>query len=209
MITHSRVDSQPIAVNLESTMHYGVMLSGGLDSAVLLCLMLEDCKQKGIVPAIQPFTIPKHDGASLYIASIIDYANRRYNVKLPDTILVGNPDAYHRYQSTTAFNEIFEKYKSIDIVFSGINQNPPPEFSLSGTYPIRDKKSTNPKIIVPFVNLYKTHILDLLYEYNLEKLIDITHSCTMQKVGRCGQCFQCNERQWAFEQLNHIDTGVL
>ena len=49
--------------NLVPTSRYGIMLSGGLDSAVLLYLILDESPTINI----QPFTIPKHDGALLYI----------------------------------------------------------------------------------------------------------------------------------------------
>jgi 7-cyano-7-deazaguanine synthase in queuosine biosynthesis len=93
-------------------------------------------------------------------------------------------------------------------LFIGINQNPPELDSLPGA-PDRDKKSNDPKIIFPFVDMYKDQILQLMYENDQEDLIDITHSCTEQQVGRCNRCWQCQERAWAFRRHNKQDTGTL
>lgn len=182
---------------------YGILLSGGIDSAILLYLLIK------VNPniQIQPFTIAKTDGAYLYADPIIDHFNKKFNLMIPQTIVVGDPTVYHRLQSTTAVREIFEKYP-VDYLYIGLNQNPPELANLPGA-PVRDTKSTNPQIILPFVDLYKHNILEFMYDNNQEDLIDITHSCTEQSVGRCNQCWQCTERAWAFEKLNKIDTGTL
>lgn len=182
---------------------YGILLSGGIDSAILLYLLIK------VNPniQIQPFTIAKTDGAYLYADPIIAHFNKKFNLMIPQTIVVGDPTVYHRLQSTTAVREIFEKYP-VDYLYIGLNQNPPELANLPGA-PVRDTKSTNPQIILPFVDLYKHNILEFMYADNQEDLIDITHSCTEQSVGRCNQCWQCTERAWAFEKLNKIDTGTL
>ena len=58
---------------LDVTKKYGIMLSGGLDSAILLSLIVQDN------PSIdmQPFTIPKHDGSALYADNIVDFVNNK------------------------------------------------------------------------------------------------------------------------------------
>lgn len=189
--------------NLQLDKQYAIMLSGGLDSATLLGLIL---KQYPTIQ-IQPFTIPKHDGSSLYVNNIIAHLNNKFNANLPKTIHVGNPDVHHSQQSTTAVTDIFSNYL-IDFLFNGLNRNPPELNDLLGA-PKRATKSPTPKVILPFVDMLKTDILKLMYDNNLEELINITHSCTEQQIGRCNKCWQCTERAWAFKQLNKEDTGTL
>lgn len=193
-------------LNLNEHDQYGIMLSGGLDSAILLHLLLKENKNI----KIQPYTIPKHDGSHLYVSNIIQYFNNLFDIKIPDTILVGDPDVYHAKQSQVAVQEILEKYK-IDFLYFATNQNPTHSFDYSkypaDGFPNRVKGSTHPKVLMPFINLYKDDILRILFENKQNQLIDLTHSCTEQKLGRCGNCFQCNERSWAFTQLQQIDTG--
>ena len=183
--------------------HYGLLLSGGIDSAVLLYLLIKSNPHI----QLQPFTIPKTDGAYLYADPIIEHFNSKFNLTIPKTIQVGDPTVYHRLQSTTAIKDIFEKYP-VDYLFIGINQNPPELADLPNA-PKRDTKSTNPRIIFPFVDLHKHNILQFMYDNQQEDLIDITHSCTELQTERCNVCWQCKERAWAFNKLNKIDTGIL
>ncbi len=187
-------------LNLNLDKSYGIMLSGGLDSAVLLYLIIN--QQPNV--KVQPFTIDKTDGSSLYVNNIIDHFNKKFNVSIPYTIYVGDPTVYHRLQSTTAVVDIFNNY-SVDYLFNGINQNPLELNDLPGA-PKRDKESKDARIIFPFVNLLKTDILKIMFEEKQDDLMYITHSCTEQKIGRCDMCWQCTERAWAFKQLDRQDN---
>jgi hypothetical protein len=190
-------------ITTDKITNYGILLSGGLDSAILLYLLVSvNPKIK-----IQPFTISKTDGAYLYADPIIEHFNSKFNLSIPKTIVVGDPTVHHRLQSTTAVTDIFEKHP-VDTLYIGINQNPPELSKLDGA-PKRNTKSNDPRIVFPFVDLYKHNILQFMYDANQEELINITHSCTEQQVGRCNQCWQCTERKWAFKQLDKTDTGTL
>jgi hypothetical protein len=189
-------------ITIDNTKQYGIMLSGGLDSAVLFYLLLKENPNVNL----QPFTIPKFDGAALYAGPIVDYYNRMFSINIAQPILVGDPSAYHRHQSKIAITDIFNK-TPVDILFVAINQNPPALDKLPGA-PQRDKKSKDTRIVFPFVDLHKDQILQILFDEGQEHLIGITHSCTEQQIGRCEQCWQCTERRWAFSQLNKIDTGT-
>lgn len=185
---------------------YGILLSGGLDSAVLLASVLKTYTAKGCLPNIQPFTIPKHDGSEMYINDIIKYMNTRFLINLPSTILVGDPNIDHDKQSRSAIIDILNCYSDIDYIFIGLTKNPP--VKLKGLEPIRKIYNPTKKIICPFKDFYKTFIVNLVYQEGWEELLNITHTCTEQKIGRCNKCWQCNERAWAFNQLNKIDTGT-
>ena len=181
---------------------YGIMLSGGLDSAILLYLLI---KENPLIK-IQPFTIPKFDGSALYADPIIKHFNNKFGLAIPATIMVGDPTAHHRAQSITAVKDIFSKYP-VDILFNALNQNPPSLSDLPNA-PNRVKKSDHPKMVLPFVDLYKDQIVQFMIDNGQEDLMVITHTCTEQTVGRCNKCWQCTERKWAFEQLDKEDIGV-
>jgi len=193
---------------LTTNNRYGILLSGGLDSAVLLYLLLLTNKEINI----QPFTIPKVDGSYLYVKDILNYFEDQFNVSIPDTIHVGNPSVHHTLQSKTAVIEILENFPHIDQIYFATNQNPTHSFDYStyptGGFPNRVKGPEHPKIQMPFIDMYKDEILKFVFDNKQEELLFLTHTCTEQKTGRCGQCFQCNERQWAFDQLGKIDPGV-
>lgn len=205
-------DIRSVLVDVLPNTKYGIMLSGGLDSACLMYLIIEECLTKNIDVNLSVFNIPKTDGSSLYVNNIITYFNKKYDLKIPAAIKVGNPKAHHTEQSKTAITDIFTNY-NIDKLFVGTNQNPPPPFDLKkfgeGKYPDRVTSSPDPsKIIMPFINLHKSHVVDILFQTKQQELIEITHTCTERQVGRCGECFQCQERKWAFDQLQEEDYGI-
>jgi 3'-phosphoadenosine 5'-phosphosulfate sulfotransferase (PAPS reductase)/FAD synthetase len=191
-------------IKTDTTKKYGILLSGGIDSAILLYLLIKSNPSINI----QPFTIDKTDGAGLYANPIVDHLNRKFDLSIPHTIFVGDPKVHHRMQSTTAVIDIFTKHTDIDLLFVGINRNPP-ELADDPHAPKRDTKSTHPRIIFPFVDLYKDAVLQMVYDNDQQDLLDLTHTCTEQSHGRCNQCWQCRERIWAFKQLDRIDTGLL
>lgn len=207
MLINSRLDGSPINIDVAPNFHYGIMLSGGLDSAVLLYLMLEDFKQKELPVRIQPFTIPKADGATLYIGPILNFMAKRFNFDLPMTILVGDPMSAYNMQSTTAVIDVRRAHTYIKQTFFATNQNPP-NVELPGVAPKRIKESKDADLAFPFLKLHKAHIVDLAEQFGLQELYDITHSCTQLRNERCNECWQCNERKWAFTELNLTDTGV-
>jgi 7-cyano-7-deazaguanine synthase in queuosine biosynthesis len=191
-------------IKTDNDKKYGILLSGGIDSAVLLYLLIKSNPTVNI----QPFTIDKTDGAGLYANPIIDHFNQKFELAIPHTIFVGNPTVHHREQSKTAVVDIFTNYSDIDLLFIGINQNPP-SLANDEHAPNRDRKSPHPKIIFPFVDLYKDAVLQFMYDNNQQDLLTLTHTCTEQSHGRCKKCWQCRERMWAFKQLDRIDTGLL
>lgn len=199
----SRLDSTIINVSLLPNHKYAFMLSGGLDSAVLLYLILKH----NLNIDLQLFSIMKHDGSHQCLTDIIRFVEEKTNSKLPPVTFVGDPDADHDQQSNIAIQEINEKFIDVDYIVFGTNSNPPNDVHLPGLYPRRERKF-NPRILTPFRHLYKTHIVDFVFEYKLEQLLDITHTCTEKVNERCGECFQCHERIWAFEELGYNDTGV-
>ena len=182
-------------LNLDPTKHYGFMLSGGLDSAVLLALTL---KQYPFL-RITPFNIFKHDGTGEASKRITNYFG------LSDPIVVGKDNVHRDLQGPRAAKEIRENHKYIDHIIYGSNRIPPIDLGLKPVWRIPSK---DPYCILPFFDLYKSDIIRIAEENNFQFLYDMTHTCTEQPVGRCSCCWQCKERAWGFEQAGVIDTGT-
>lgn len=202
----SRVDRTEIVVDIQQQTRYGIMLSGGLDSAVLLYLMLKECPTANI----QIFYIAKYDGSYTYLDKIIEYLNSVFDITLPKPIEVGFPGIHHTQINQVGIRQVLIKYPEIEKLFIGINQNPPqPWGNPKWVFPDRPTSNTNTRIEMPFMMLYKTHIVDLVDQFEIQALANLTHTCTEQVSGRCLKCFQCNERLWAYETLGLKDTGIL
>jgi tRNA(Ile)-lysidine synthase TilS/MesJ len=63
--------------NLNTNKNYGIMLSGGLDSVILLGILLATNKDINI----QSFTIPKHDWSYKHVQTILNYFNNKHSSK--------------------------------------------------------------------------------------------------------------------------------
>ena len=188
--------------NISLDKQYGIMLSGGIDSAILFYLLIKSEPKI----RLQPFTIPKVDGAYLYADPIIDHFNKKFGLTIPHTIKVGDPTLPHSYQGRSAITEINRHYKSVDIIFNALNAVPP-ELQ-DGRHPIRATVEPFEKAKFPFMNMFKDQILQIMYDEGQEDLVDLTHSCTERTDGRCNVCWQCCERIWAFNKINKPDTGT-
>lgn len=181
-----------------------MLLSGGADSAILLYILAQEAKDRNI--EIMTFTVPRPDGAILYSPGIVDFINATLGTSIPYPIEVGKPDVHHSMQTRSGHMEIFQKY-DVDYVFYGSQSIPNELQGLELVYPRRPTSRTYPKTICPFFDLTKEHTLDLYYKLGVPDLLKLSHSCTETQVGRCGACYNCIERAWAFTKLCQTDPG--
>jgi hypothetical protein len=183
--------------SLQEHKKIGVFLSGGMDSALLLYLLRQQFSN-----SIYPITVPKHDGAVNYIDGIISWVETAIDKKIEPPIILGNPDLHHDAILGHAIRKCLG-HNMCDLYFVGDNIYPT---DILPNGPNRVKYN-HPRIIYPLFDLHKTDILKLYVEYNIMELLHFTHTCTEVSVGRCQTCWQCKERQWAFEQLSIIDPS--
>lgn len=186
--------------------HYGLLLSGGLDSAVMLALIIK------LNPTlnIQPFTMMKSDGSYKCVDMIVDNINNKLGSNIPYSIMIddpGNGMVHRSYGEYTTKYILSHHRDKVDFLFNGVNQNPEELANYNGA-PQRAPAKDHPRVIMPFVNYIKEDIVRWMFEYNLDFLSDITHTCTRLPSGRCGVCFQCQERKLAYIMNDKVDTGV-
>jgi len=172
----------------------GIMLSGGMDSALLLFVVAKTFNNR-----IKPYTVPKTDGAAHYVNPIISWINTRLDRNIPQTTFIGNPYLHHSAIINHAIPDIESQ---CDFLYFGGNSYPE---DILPNGPRRTRR-TNPKHIQPFFDCYKTDILQAYVDLNLMDLLPLTHTCTEFEIGRCNNCWQCRERKWAFIQLDMIDN---
>ena len=201
------VEQDPRAVLIElpeEKKRIGVMLSGGADSALLLYMIAKEQFLHNTDHDIIPLTIARSDGAILYSPGIVDYINNFFGMNIPQPVQIGKPDLPHKDVVRLGVVAAFAKHK-LDYVYLGETQLPPDP--VLGVYPVRSQQSPHQQVILPFVGLYKTHVIDMYYTLRQEELLKLTHSCTERTIWRCDECFNCSERAWAFNKLNRTDPG--
>jgi len=188
----------------EGMKNIGVMVSGGMDSALLLYLLMLE-KTRDV--KLQVFNVPNiKDNASKFSRAVVNYIENKFCEEIKYTN-VGDGTLRHNFLTRIPATRILQN-KIVERLYVGINQNPPVQFPKLGPWR-QDPNSVIPNnLSFPFIKLYKNHILEIYKKFNVLDLVHITHSCTESLDTRCNECFQCYERAWAFSKLNLIDNGI-
>jgi len=189
----------------EDRLKVGVMVSGGADSAILLYALCLERQQTGSKHIITPFTVARSDGAMHYATAVVDYVRKALNCELVDPIKVGYPQLHHSQQGQSGFRDAIAMGQ--DLCYFGSQKTPPEEFPMPGVYPARPSQTEWKICRCPFALCDKRNTMELYTLLDQLPLLAITHSCTEQKDGRCGVCFNCAERAWAIAACDFIDSG--
>lgn len=191
----------------------GISLSGGADSALLAFLLMTSYKDD-----LYFFTYASKEknfrtvkNSSAVIAKCIE--------------ITGKINCYHhiKYDYSQERNKFLEYLvncvdrKVIDLMYTGTTSAPPDKIQETFTEQlqtdIKARRSGNirknewsheNKLFHPLINLNKKDIFDLYKKYNLlSNLYPLTNSCESlnQSSGHCGECWWCQERKWAFNEL--------
>jgi hypothetical protein len=169
-----------------------VVFSGGMDSTLLLYMLLKDKEERNLNTEIHCFTA-NQTGTILNSQMVLSLPE--FNGKVTQHLDVPNPAPEG---IVPLIRNLLNDGWSI---YSGINAVPLED--VGGRYPSRPAKNdAHPNMHLPFVFLFKYHILDAYYKLGIEHILPKTHSCTQQHFGECGACFADFERWWAFDKLN-------
>jgi len=198
MIVGPAWDKRVIDLAIPDSPEIGVFVSGGVDSAVLLRLLMSSTTKT----LFRCFTINnKKDNAVHHAVNSILGASAA-------TLLNGNAIDHQVVEPNVPFQadnlilDVAVQNRPLHI-YTATNHIPPGEwFNLPGVAPWRPWKNTMSKMIsTPFLFLYKYHILSIIEEKGWQDIYEHSHTCTELQEGHCGECWQCNELQWAKEQL--------
>ena len=183
---------------LKDKQSLGIMLSGGLDSAVMLyglCLI----KEKHSLPIeFKVYTVPLHNDSQYYARKVVSWINNRFGIKL-EHIICGNPNMRHDDVVKSGMGLAYEQCTYIAIAET---TNPPVNLKI-GLAPVRTKARVP---FQPFIEWTKKETVALSIELTLDELVAQTHSCT-EDIVRCNLCWQCAERAWGYAENNYKDPG--
>lgn len=179
----------------------GILLSGGLDSTLLLILLQLESEKKNF--KMTAFNVENNNGYEVHCRQILSHPFFKTVQFVPN---VPNSNDYSGIIRDGIAHVL--KQEHLDLVYLGINKNP--DFFHEGK-PVRrtaEELAVYKKLRYPFLNLQKDRIVEIFcqIEDNLKlNILKLTHSCTEKASGQCGHCFQCVERKWAFEKNNRVD----
>lgn len=185
-----------------------VGFTGGMDSSFLLYLLAMLNSTHTIPYIIQPISISSaeiHEQWQ-YINPIIDYINDKtgqsisnlmYDRSMSEGFGTGN------IQVSLGYIYVLKTANYNSSLYLGTTALPP---TLNPTY-ARNFPKFSRKIMQPFSNLDKSHIVDAMIKLNLEGLIEILPKCTTYHKYGNEACYNffCTERRWAYSILNRPD----
>lgn len=173
----------------DDAMHLGLAMSGGMDSA-LLCHMLLDNMRKWQKLTI--FTVDLKD-SKLFVDTILKSFDTNIEIEIKTIPDPKNPNG----ALTPQFKELA---KTVDYFYTATTALPPWADGIpAGQKPRRYLETRWQNVITPFGIYDKTIVVDLYKRLGLlGSLLPLTHTCTERASTNCGQCFACRERQWAF-----------
>ena len=183
---------------------YKVFVSGGFDSALLLfilCSQARDINQSTVTAAV----VDRGFGSVNFARRVCSWAGQRTGIKVDVQELKISPELPHGQHISEPAASLHEQGF---ITISADTQNPE-NVDFPGAEPKRippNSRFTN--WLFPFSGIDKTHTLFIAKQLGvLDEIATITHTCTDSHDLRCGKCWQCSERIWAFDQLGWTDIG--
>ena len=194
----------------ETITEVAVYLSGGLDSAALLCLILTELKNTDRLTTtkVKCFTVIKNDGSMNYSSTVVSVISDMFNKQIEhindypndeDSIIKGRVGAQ-------SIQEIWKSKNKNSELYMAINRMAPDNIR-PFTQTLKIVYVDSSYYISPFIDLHKPQILDIFYKLGCEQVISVTHTCTVDALGRCGECYSCAERKWGFSSLGKEDPA--
>lgn len=190
-------DIRQIAVTIQPVKKIAVTFSGGMDSTLLLYMLLQDREVSQVDTEIHCFTATQC-GTKIHSQKVLSLPE--FAGKIVHHLDCDNPiDESVKPLTLKLLEDGWTVYGASNAV---------PLEQIGGRYPPRPVKNpAHPNLILPFMFLFKYHITDAYYKLGIENLINVTHTCTEQEYGECGQCFACREKAWSFDKLGINYTG--
>ena len=209
--------STPFNYKLDFTIpeadNVGLFLSGGLDSCILLCLIIEELKRTDRQTPIHIWTCNKPPDP-MPAARMVDIISKEYNREL---IYHNNYDvsdeakkngifefeitrhAYKQFDSIVLYiggNNSWEKTQWFDqIPLSYDIESTNTGITLSWSYP------EEPHVTYPFLRMLKSQIIDIFYKLGKEHLMQYAYSCSKKDPPACNVCYSCEEAAMSFKLL--------
>lgn len=178
-----------------------VLYSGGADSTLLYYLVIKSIIDHCSDKTLDLLIVDRHnnpiDKAKILYQKVKTHIND--NISNLKIIAVSNDTPGH-LQVLKTVEQVQDDY---DVILWGVNQYPDdasirPKKDYTVTF---SKYINHTKLQLPFADLKKVDIIKMFLELGLEDILNNTHSCGNPGNMPCGECFNCRERIWAYNQL--------
>lgn len=194
----------------------GLYLSGGLDSAALLCMILTELKSiNKLDTPITCFTVNKTDCFNQYSKDVLREIQKHFEIEHIEHVIFDNDQVTEKWLNPRneigpkAIKYVSEYHKNM-AVYMACNRMAPEEY-IKYTAPMLTNhgyKINGANYCSPFLFLHKPQMLDIFFKLGVEDIVPYCHSCVLQDVGKCGVCYSCEERAWGFKMLDKQDPVI-
>ena len=200
---------------IPETDNIGLFLSGGLDSCILLCLIIEELKRTNRQTPIHIFVCNSSENAPLHAKRMFDVISKEYKIKL---IYHKNYDVSDEAKKNLVFDfditrQVYKKFDNMVLYVAGNNSWEKTQWA--DQIPLLyDIESTNtsvklpwsypeePHVTYPFLNMLKSQIMDIFYKLGKEHLMQYAYYCVnVNFPPNCNKCYSCEETAMAFKLL--------
>ena len=203
-ICHFRFEIPEVDDNGDPFTEIGILLSGGLDSTILTCLIIEELKRTnrfGTIPvSVFSFNKKGHDVKyAVRMASILeDHYNFSFKSKTFD---IPNSDGDIGRCGVAEFEQMKIENPNT-IFFWGLNRMAPDGmYDRKFTLRVNYRDSVNIQVQKPYINMIKPCMVDLYEKLNVGFLRKYTHTCTVNFDSHCNNCYSCEEKAWTYSVL--------
>jgi 7-cyano-7-deazaguanine synthase in queuosine biosynthesis len=178
------------------TKNIGVLFSGGMDSTLLLYLILDELNTREIDAIVKCYIMQPSPLMYARCTYILELFEAKFSRKI-----------YKQKIQKMWLREAVKTILEFDggIVFSGCNKvldNLNPTVYIKGDTPPIRGNAYSELHYRPFIELDKAEIAYLYHEKNILDLIGLTYSCGSNFEAPCGGCYFCLERIWALSLIN-------
>jgi 7-cyano-7-deazaguanine synthase in queuosine biosynthesis len=201
---------QELTFTIPPTDKIGIFMSGGLDSAALLSLILTELIETDRLRtvSITAFTIEKPTGEPEYADRILKKFEKHFGTTISHVNNIPNTTAAIQ-QGRMDHEVVIQTAKTFNgLMYLSSNNMPSTDIKefkggLGFSY------QPTPLYQQPFLNLLKPQLIDILYKLKTDFIIPYAHSCSRQMIGKCNECYSCEERSWGFNQLSLTDPETI
>lgn len=204
----SPTGDRQISIALPQSGRIGILTSGGIDSSVMLALILTARKAENPTLPIIALNVKRGFGTERFSKAMIERMEEHFEMEIPFQYVQHPIDTLHHECLTRPIVPLLD-LGIISKVYSADTSNPP-EFEHEQA-PNRTRVQDQfkfPRWNLPFLHCDKSHIVGLMHQLNVGFIEELSHTCFAQDEYRCKVCFQCEERAWAYKTLSLTDTGL-
>lgn len=178
-----------------------VLYSGGADSTLLYYLVATHLLNEGKDTQLDLLIVDRHNKPIERAVNLYNTVKEKINDRYSQLKIITVPDDTPGHLQV--IKTVEQEQDNYDAILWGVNQYPDdetirPQRAFTVDF---DSYINHPKLKLPFANLKKSDIIEMFIQLGIEDILHNTHSCGRPGPEPCGECFNCRERIWAFDQL--------